>query len=193
MYKTFLFDQYSRPEYEYLANNAWLFTEKVDGTNIRIMWDGESVTFGGKTDNAQLPGQLVINMQKQFLPEKFEMAGLPVGTCLYGEGYGGKIQKAGATYGPEQRFVLFDVMVGDFWLEREDIEDVGNKVGADVVPQVGMGTLYDMVTLVSGGIGSQWGDFKAEGLVARPTTELVNRYGERVITKLKTKDFASAD
>jgi hypothetical protein len=56
-----------------------------------------------------------------------------------------------------------------------------------------MGTLYDMVTLVSGGIGSQWGDFKAEGLVARPTTELVNRYGERVITKLKTKDFASVD
>lgn len=30
----------------------------------------------------------------------------------------------------------------------------------------------------------------AEGIVARPAVELVNRYGERVITKLKTKDFS---
>lgn len=27
-------------EFDYLKDNTWIFTEKVDGTNIRIMWDG---------------------------------------------------------------------------------------------------------------------------------------------------------
>lgn len=48
--KTLLEGQYSVPEFEYLANNKWIFTEKIDGTNIRVMWDGKKVTFGGKTE-----------------------------------------------------------------------------------------------------------------------------------------------
>ena len=39
------------------------------------------------------------------------------------------------------------------------------------------------------GFKSQWGDFKAEGIVARPNTELVGRDGKRIITKIKQKDF----
>ena len=35
-----------------------------------------------------------------------------------------------------------------------------------------------------------WGDFTAEGLVARPKTELFGRDGKRVITKIKYKDFS---
>lgn len=33
---------------EYLKNNVWTFTEKVDGTNIRVYWDGHNVHFGGR-------------------------------------------------------------------------------------------------------------------------------------------------
>jgi hypothetical protein len=153
------------------------------------MWDGENVTFGGKTDRAQLPGQLAINLKEQFLPEHFAGAGLPPNTCLYGEGYGGKIQKAGATYGLEQRFVLFDVTIEDYWLHREDVKDIGSKVDAEVVPLVGTGTLYDMVSMVRNGVESVWGEFPAEGLVARPKAELFTRHGNRIITKLKAKDF----
>ena len=40
-FKTLIDGQFSKPEFEYLANNEWDFTEKVDGTNIRIIWDGE--------------------------------------------------------------------------------------------------------------------------------------------------------
>lgn len=40
------------------------------------------------------------------------------------------------------------------------------------------------------GFKSQWGDFIAEGIVARPMTELKNRNGSRIITKIKHKDFA---
>ena len=29
----------------------WIFTEKIDGTNIRIHWDGHKIEFNGRTDN----------------------------------------------------------------------------------------------------------------------------------------------
>ena len=51
-YKTLLVGQYAKPEFAYLANNEWVFTEKVDGTNIRIgLVDGE-YRVGGKTDGS---------------------------------------------------------------------------------------------------------------------------------------------
>jgi hypothetical protein len=40
------------------------------------------------------------------------------------------------------------------------------------------------------GVKSWWGDFDAEGIVARPQVELFTRAGHRIITKLKCKDFA---
>lgn len=33
------------PEFEYLQNNNWSFTEKIDGTNVRVMWDKEKSYF----------------------------------------------------------------------------------------------------------------------------------------------------
>ena len=38
-YRTLIMGKYALPEFEYLKNNVWTFTEKVDGTNIRIIWD----------------------------------------------------------------------------------------------------------------------------------------------------------
>ena len=40
------------------------------------------------------------------------------------------------------------------------------------------------------GFQSMWGNFQAEGLVVRPLVELRSRTGERVIAKIKCKDFA---
>ena len=40
---------------EFLKDNIWEFTEKIDGTNIRVIWDGHRVTFAGRTDKAQMP------------------------------------------------------------------------------------------------------------------------------------------
>ena len=36
---------------------TWRWTEKVDGTNIRVIWQGGKLSFGGKTDNALDPGR----------------------------------------------------------------------------------------------------------------------------------------
>lgn len=189
-FKTLLEGEFSLPEFEYLSGNEWVFTEKVDGTNIRVMFDGNTITFGGKTDAAQIPAFLVTRLNELFLLQVDTFANLfPSGVCLYGEGYGARIQKGGGNYRPNQDFVLFDVKIGDWWLQRVDVEDIAAKLQIDIVPIIGRGSLYDMVEMTKGSFNSQWGNFVAEGIVARPATELKTRSGDRVITKIKHKDF----
>lgn len=189
-HKTLLIGNYSIPEFAYLASNQWIFTEKVDGTNIRVMFDSEQITFGGKTDNAQIPARLVKRLNERFLPQLDRFKELfPSGVCLYGEGYGAKIQKGGGNYRPDQDFVLFDVKIAEWWLQRPDVEDVALKLDLDIVPIIGQGTLDEMVQRAKDGFDSAWGNFIAEGIIARPATELKTRSGHRIITKIKHRDF----
>ena len=200
-HRTLLDGVWALPEFGYLANNEWVFTEKVDGTNIRIMCaeyeeGGKKygINFGGKTDAAQIPAFLVEKLQARFLNDEARatlQSIFPGGACLYGEGYGARIQKGGGNYRADQDFVLFDVKIGDWWLQREDVEDVAHKLGLDVVPILERGTLADMIAMVREGFDSRWGSFAAEGVVARPAVELKTRNGHRIITKLKHKDFAT--
>ena len=191
-FRTLIKDSYATPELDYLRFNQWLLTEKVDGTNIRVMWRAETgLTFGGKTDNAQIPAHLANRLNEIFQDKEFA-AIFDGDACLYGEGYGAKIQKGGGNYSDTQEFALFDVKVGDWWLERPNVEDVAEKLGLRCVPVIRRGPLLVMIDIVRGGFKSCWGDFPAEGLVARPAVSLVARNGNRVITKLKTKDFAPA-
>jgi hypothetical protein len=48
-FKSLLEGQFAKPEFEFLANNQWDWTEKVDGMNIRVMFNGEKVYLAGKT------------------------------------------------------------------------------------------------------------------------------------------------
>ena len=202
--KTLLEGQWTLPEFEFLAGNTWVFTEKVDGTNIRVMCqdyreDGKQygITFGGKTDAAQIPATLIERLVHRFHTDeqRARLAEIfPDGNaCLYGEGYGAKIQKGGGNYRADQDFVLFDVKVGDWWLQRADVEDVAQKLGLDVVPIIGEGTLHDAIAAAKAGIASTWGNFQAEGIVARPKTELKTRNGHRIITKIKCRDFVGSN
>ncbi len=190
-----LTDEFACPEFEYLAGCEWVWTEKVDGTNIRVMYSPNAtpkVTFGGKTDNAQIPAFLVTRLQELFsakLPLWEETFDCPV--CLYGEGYGAKIQKGGGNYISDGvDFVLFDVKISGWWLQRRDVEDIADKLGIPVVPIIGYGPLRQAVEQAKFGIKSSWGDFIAEGYVMRPATELASRDGKRIIAKIKHKDFA---
>jgi hypothetical protein len=190
-HKTLLTGEYSRPEFEYLECNFWIFTEKVDGTNIRVMsLPSGDVVFGGKTNNAQLPAKLVKRLSELFPPHSKLHEQFPDGACLYGEGYGAGIQKGGGNYSPTQEFVLFDARVGDWWLTQESVESIAVALEIQAVPIISKGTLADARRLVKGGFQSCWGDFRAEGIVMRPSVELFGRNGERIIAKLKCKDFA---
>lgn len=188
-YKTLLWGEFSTSEFEFLSNCTWQFTEKVDGTNIRIEWDGENLEVKGRTDRAQIPPDLLKSLHSLFDEAPFlEVFSGPA--ILYGEGYGPKIQKGGGNYRDDPSFVLFDVMVGTWWLERPNVESVASSLGGiEVVPMIGQGSLWEMAELARNGIKSKWGDFQAEGIVARPSTELRTRKGDRIITKIKCKDF----
>ena len=59
---------------EFLKDAQWEFTEKIDGTNIRICWDGHKVTFGGRTENSQIPAHLTSKLLEMFgTPESEEL------------------------------------------------------------------------------------------------------------------------
>lgn len=193
-----LTDEFACPEFEYLSACEWVWTEKVGGTNIRVMHDPVHTVhkFGGKTDNAQIPPFLLDRLIEIFGPEHDhqQIASICDDTpvCLYGEGYGARIQKGGGNYKSDGvNFVLFDVRIGDWWLKREDVEDVAVKLGIQVAPIVGRGPLLFAVDKAMNGFTSAWGDFPAEGLVMRPATELKSRSGRRIIAKIKHKDFTS--
>jgi len=190
-YKTLLIGQFATPELDYLQHNIWVFTEKVDGTNIRVIFNEGKISFGGKTDKAQIPASLVNKLNDIFLPqlETFKELFNDAEVCMYGEGYGPKIQKGGGNYRSDQSFVLFDIRIGEWWLKREDVKEIAGKLGLDIVPIIGEGTLQEMVEKAKKGFNSIWGDFAAEGIVARPKTELIARNGKRIITKIKHKDF----
>ncbi len=189
-HKTLIENKFANPELEYLSGNKWTFTEKVDGTNIRVIWDGENITFGGKTDNAQLYAPLFVVLQKMFTKEKMAKVFDFGNVVLYGEGHGAKIQKGGGNYNPDGvDFVLFDVRVGDIWLSRENVEDISANLDCPIVPIVNYGTLLEGIEIARSGYESLWRGFKAEGLVMRPETELLDRRGNRIITKIKYKDF----
>lgn len=214
---------WTTPELEYLAGNEWEFTEKVDGTNIRVGYNqivdnigragdwgvSREVEFGGRSDSAMIPKPLLAYLYETFTTERFTEAGFPLqdpaySMVLFGEGYGAKIQNGGL-YRPDQAFVLFDVKIGSWWLRREDVNDVADKLGISSVPVVGYGTLQQAIEIVedgytfnkngaivrygNGGLNSKWGSFHAEGIVARPLVPLFDRKGQRIITKIKGVDF----
>lgn len=186
-------EEYSKPEFEYLYYNQWRFEEKVDGRNHRIIRVDGEIEHRGRTDNAQFhPDHLMMMHEKgKDLPMQDVFGDTDV--CLYGELYGEGIQ-SGGNYSDSVDFVLFDVKIGKYWLEREDVEDIANKMDIDVVPVVGGGTLEDAIEKVREGFYSEWSrddcTFFAEGLVLKPEVQLFNRRGERVITKIKTEDFS---
>lgn len=195
-FKTFLEGDWSVDAFGILQDIEWSFTEKVDGTNIRIGFDGEQVSFGGRSDNADIPQPLLEYMTETFTPESI-VKGLSGPATLIGEGYGGKIQK-GSGYQQEQRFILFDVFIEPsednplgIWLEREAVESIAEGLGIPVVPVLFKGPLLDGVEYVQNEVPSLIAKDHVimEGVVARPTYELRDRLGRRIITKIKVRDY----
>jgi hypothetical protein len=41
-YKTILLAEWARPEFRYLEDLSWEWAEKIDGTNIRVIWHASS-------------------------------------------------------------------------------------------------------------------------------------------------------
>lgn len=180
---------------EFLKDNQWICTEKIDGTNIGIVWDGHKVSYQGRTERAQIPANLMNKLIEMFggetNEELFEQKFGETQVILFGEGYGAKIQKGGGNYRSDVSFILFDVYLPDqnLWLKRDALEDIAKTFGIDVVPVVLTGTLQEAVDFVKQKPKSTIGAADMEGLVCKPAVDMLDRMGRRVIVKVKVRDF----
>ena len=226
------YDSFTEPEFEYLRGLKWRGEEKIDGTNMRIevtkvpIWDGGiegstingvkfNVRIAGKTDNAQIPKNLLKHMQekypiekvlaalglKEFIPiDEWEMEHnwltyeqIPDIYTIYGEGYGEGIQSGGWYIKGGNEFIVFDVKVNDIYLKTEARDEIATKLGAPIVPLIGYFTLDEAIDFVRKGFRSVVAENPevkmAEGLVLRTDLGLRNRMGKRLIVKVKYEDF----
>lgn len=226
------YDSFTEPEFEYLRNLKWRGEEKLDGTNMRIevtkvpIWDGGiegstingvkfNVRIAGKTDNAQIPKNLLKHMQekypdekvlaalglKEFIPiDEWELEHnwltyeqIPNIYTIYGEGYGEGIQSGGWYIKGGNEFIVFDVKVNDIYLKTDARDEIATKLGAPIVPLIGYFTLDEAIDFVRKGFRSVVAENPeekmAEGLVLRTDLGLRNRMGKRLIVKVKYEDF----
>lgn len=180
---------------EFLKNNQWICTEKIDGTNIGIVWDGYNISYQGRTERSNIPSTLMNKLIELFggniNEELFEQTFGNKNAILFGEGYGANICKGGGNYLNGVSFILFDIYLPEqnIWLNRSDIESIGKIFGIDVAPIILSGTLQEAVDYVKTKPKSTIGIADMEGLVCRPAIELLNKNGKRIITKIKVVDF----
>lgn len=177
----------SSPYFDYLKDCDWIGTEKIDGMNIRVMYDGEKVIFGGRTDKAIIPGKLQLRLNELF-PLEFFVNSVPM--ILFGEGYGAGIQ-AGGCYLPDvQDFILFDIKMINRWMTHDEVVQFAESKGLTMVPEVFNGKLVNAIDLVKEGFLSKIGSkHMAEGMICKPSVPLLDQYGHRIIVKLKTKEL----
>lgn len=178
---------------ELLKDFPWMFTEKIDGTNIRVHWDGHKVEFAGRTDRATIPKPLLGRLNELFSgnenEELFEQLFGDKDVILFGEGYGGKIQSVGKLYSEKEDFILFDVMINGVYLKYDDTTAIANTFDIKQVPIVKIGTLQDGINYIKREPRSTINvAVPMEGIVGTPFGDLRDRLGNRIIVKIKVRD-----
>lgn len=187
--------KYRNETVEFLKDNRWIGTEKIDGTNVGIVWDGHKVSYQGRTERAQIPTHLMNKLIEMFggtvNEEVFEQKFGEMNVILFGEGYGAKIQKGGGNYRSDVSFILFDVYLpeSNLWLKRDAVEDIAKTFGIDAVPIVYEGDIAGAVEFVKRNPKSTIGTADMEGIVCKPAVDMLDRMGRRLVVKIKVCDF----
>ena len=193
----------------------WFLTEKIHGRNTRItLFDNGEVVYGGKTDEAEMPPELLEYLKKIFTSEKMKSIfwlsnkPIPKSVTTYGEVYGPGVVPGSGIYRSDVAFRLFDCLVinedNKWWLERRNLEDVAKKLGIKCVPLLGVIDFLpssveeirqifidhrDRMVVVEDGGQVEFAS-EGEGVVAASYPKLLfDRKGERLMWKLKIKDF----
>lgn len=200
--KKLLMGNFRNPIVAYLRSLLWICTEKVDGTNIRVHWDGHQLRFYGRTDAASIPTFLLAKLYDIFdndaTEQVMEQMFADREVMLIGEGYGAKIQKCGANYIKDGvDFIGIDVMIktkdSEKWvyLERHDAEDVFKALNIKMVPIIGLFTLSEAIDYVTAKPESKISEVPQvmEGLVCVPYVPVYDKSGHRIVVKVKVKDF----
>ena len=184
--------EFYNPIVEYLKDCKWFGTEKVDGTNIRILWNGHSFEFGGRTDNAEIPKAVMKILTDNFNYEMevlFEQKFGNKEVMLFMEAFAGKIQNG--TYQGSEDIIGFDIMIGDVYLDKAVSRQIFKELGLKFVPVIEFNNLQECIDYVYNNTQSIiQPQSKIEGLVCYPAFRLYDHQGKRIIVKIKKKDLA---
>lgn len=182
-------EAYRSPLLAYLANVDWVYSRKIDGANLRVQWDGEEALWNGKSDKFVCGAELTEYMNNTFLEEIFEEKfGRDRRVLLFGEHMGPKVQGNELVLKKDE-FILYDVNIDGTWLSSFDVIEVARYFNVrnifSFMPH-GMlaDTLNNLIKRVADGEFKDW-----EGIVARPAVEMRDQKGQRVIVKIKNKDY----
>lgn len=182
-------EAYRTPLLAYLAELPWVYTRKVDGENIRVKWDGEQALWNGKSNNFQCSAEFTDYMNNTFIEEIFEEKfGRDKTVILFGEKMGSKTQGNELNL-KEDTFVLFDVNINGTWLSGVNVVEVAGYFG---IPSVYRFMLHGQVPTPLRELIEKCanGDFKDwEGIVAKPCEECQDQKGNRIIVKIKNRDY----
>lgn len=175
----------------YLRHSDWCYKRKLDGENQRVWWNGEQVVWNGKSNAYNCKQDWVDYMNNTFQEELFEeIFGRDRDVMLYGERMGQKVQENELGL-DHTEFILFDVCVNGQFLGQDAINEIGHRLGINTCFDFMQGA--DMLyvdTLDNLILACERGDFKDwEGIVAQPMIELRDQKGERIVTKIKTRDY----
>lgn len=112
-----------------LAFRELFALEKLHGTSAHVMWKDKQVRFfsGGAKQAAFESIFASLDMTALFVALGHDEV------IIYGEAYGGSMQRMAETYGPELRFAVFEVKIGGTWLAVPNAEDVARKMGLEFV------------------------------------------------------------
>lgn len=181
-------NEWQMAEFGVLSDCFWSWTEKIDGMNIRVNYDGYRRVFKGRTDNATFKTHWYEYLERLIPDEMLEQTFGASNVTIYGELFGGGIQ-GGTPYGKlPLGFAMFDVKVGDWWLLPDNVKDIATKLDV-YMPQDTNMSVWTAIRQVQDGMKSELGDFFAEGLVGRAPMGLQTRSGHRLMMKVKDCDF----
>jgi len=163
--------------------------EKIHGTSAHVKFKQGQIHFhsGGASHESFKPLFDETNLKNQF-DQRFNPENE---VTFFGEAFGGKCQGMSETYGKQLRFICFDVLIEDLWLNVDAAHQLANDFGLDFAPyERGPNNLEwlnsqrDADSLVAVAPGKI-----REGIVIRPIREMRFNNGERVIFKHKRDEF----
>ena len=182
-------------EFEFLKRLKYYATEKLDGTNIRLYYDGYNTTIHGRTEKSELPKGFLEKFNKLYdldiINSQMEELFGDKEVVIYGEGIGEKIQADGEKYVKDGiDFVVFDILVNDVFLDRENVEKITENLGLKIVDVVIEGDLEEIINFVKEEQKSIYNsNHIMEGVVAKPLIPLYFKDETRVCFKIKYLDF----
>lgn len=194
------------PKLDGITNiKEFIITEKIDGTNCGVvLTPDKQILIRKRSDVVEddkqhhLYFEATNDVPFDKIKKYFEDSDALV--IIFGEACGGNIQKVGQNYSLSPTFLVFDVKVGNSYLDWASLEKFCDEVGLKTVPRLsnriniskkdlnieGMKNLLLKYpkTNVKGGKG---GD--SEGVVVRSEPPLLNKFGTRMMFKIKFKDY----